>query len=104
MAAVSTLVGTACVRVTGKKRRPPKYRTTYSVRVTGARALAIFEILMPFLLGEKRTQAKAMLVKYSWMFDSDNIARLPKPLAEFYMSLNEKRLNVNGMNPALVPR
>ena len=101
---VSRLVGTACIRVNRKARKPPKYRPTYSVRVTGARALATFEILMPFMLGEKRNQAKSMLREFSWAFSQENMARLPKPLSEFYAYLNEKRLNANERNPALVPR
>ena len=104
MTSVSRLVGTACIRVNRKARKPPKYRTTYSVRVTGARALATFEILMPFLLGEKREQAKSMLKEYSWMFSRENMARLPAPLSNFYDYLNEKRLNANEVRPPLVPR
>jgi hypothetical protein len=104
MSSVSRLVGTACVRVTRKARKPPKYRTTYSVRATGARALAIFDILMPFLVGEKRTQAKSMVKEFSWMFGLENLARLPKPLADFYVYLDGKRLNANEINPSLVPR
>lgn len=100
---VSKLVSTAATQVNRKARKPPKYRTTYSVRVTGARALTTFEILMPFLMGEKQEQAKSMLVEFSWMFENDNIARLPKPLKEFYNYLNQKRLNANRMNPFLGP-
>jgi len=101
---VSRLVGTACIRVNRKARKPPKYRTTCSVRATGAGALVTFEILMPRLLGEKRDQAKPMLREFSWMFSKENLARLPTPLSKFYDYPNEKRLNANESNPALVPR
>lgn len=104
MACVGSLVGTACVQVSRKARKPPKYSTTYSVRVTGARALATFEILMPFLVGEKQEQAISMIRDFSWMFEHENTARLPKPLREFYVYLNEKRLNANKISPILVPR
>ena len=103
MACVSSLVGTASVQVNRKARKPPKYRTTYSVRATGARALAIFEILMPFLIGEKQDQAISMMREFSWIWEHENIARLPKPLREFYQYLNEKRLNANERNPFFGP-
>ena len=103
MAWVSSLVGNASVKVNRKARKPPKYRTTYSVRATGARAMAIFEILMPFLTGEKRDQAISMVREFSWMWSRENIARLPKPLREFYQYLNEKRLNVNEPKPLFGP-
>jgi hypothetical protein len=104
MACVSRLVGTASIQVNRKARKPPKYRTTYSVRVTGARAIAAFEILIPFLIGEKRGQAKSMINEFSWIFEHKNMARLPTPLREFYVYLNEKRLNANKITPILVPR
>lgn len=104
MACVTKLVGTAAIQVNRQARKPPKYRTTYSVRVTGARALTSFEILMPFLMGEKQEQATLMLEEFSWMFENENIARLPKPLKGFYKYLNQKRLNANRINPLLVPR
>ncbi|HVB95085.1 MAG TPA: hypothetical protein VND41_00605 [Nitrososphaerales archaeon] len=101
---MSAFVGKSCVCVNRRARKPPRYRTAYSVAVTGPRAPATSEILMPLLMGEKRDQAKPMLEEFSWIFARQNMARLPKRLAEFYAYLNEKRLNANVRNPASVPR
>ena len=54
-------------------------------------------------IGEKQDQAISMMREFSWMWERENIARLPKPLRDFYQYLNEKRLNANEPNPLFGP-